>query len=56
MLITIKCFGITIEILICVILISIVIDREKHNQLFWIGRLGLGAVVLLWIYEINIHY
>ncbi|CAD8093340.1 unnamed protein product [Paramecium sonneborni] len=50
-LISLRCIGLVLELLICIILISVILDKEKHEQLFNAGRLGLCLIGLFWLYQ-----
>ncbi|CAD8171287.1 unnamed protein product [Paramecium octaurelia] len=55
-LISLKSIGLVLELLICIILISVIVNKEKHEQLFNIGRLGLCLIGFLWLYQSISHY
>ncbi|CAK88868.1 unnamed protein product (macronuclear) [Paramecium tetraurelia] len=49
-LISLRSIGLVLELLICIILISVILEKEKHEQLFNAGRLGLFLIGLECVY------
>ncbi|CAD8163014.1 unnamed protein product [Paramecium octaurelia] len=55
-LISLRSIGLVLELLICIILISVILEKEKHEQLFNAGRFGLLLIGLYWLYQGLNHY